>query len=280
MPVWLRGGVLLLAVAALLTVIVCLLVYVAQARLIFYPRPLNESAARTLQRTFPRSEGFELATDDGALLHGWMVRGPAQGSWPLIIYYGGNAEEISWLLPEFSRMPDWAALLVNYRGYGLSQGRPSEAALYRDALAIYDHSLRRAEVDRHRVVLIGRSLGTGIATYVASQRTVAGVVLISPYDSLAAVARDAYPFLPVGLLLRHRFESGHRAPNIHAPMLALVAAQDTLIRPERSRRLVQAWGGTARLEVLNGADHNNIHLHPNYWPLISGFLQQRADAVP
>lgn len=280
MAVWLRDAVLpLLAIAALLAVTLCLLVYFAQARLIFYPQRLAEGDARALQRAFPRSEGFELATDDGVLLRGWLVRGPAQGPWPLVIYYGGNAEEVSWLLPEFSRMPGWAGLLVNYRGYGLSQGQPSEAALYRDALAIYDQILRRAEVDHRRVVIIGRSLGTGIATYLASQRPVAGVVLISPYDSLVRVARDVYPFLPVGLLLRHRFESDQRASTIHAPLLALAAAQDSIIRPERSRRLVEAWGGPARLQLLNGADHNDIHLHPDYWPLITGFLKQRADAV-
>ena len=90
---------------------------------------------------------------------------------------------------------------------------------------------------------------------------------------MVEVARGVYPFLPVDLLLRHRFESDQRAPSIHAPLLALVAAQDTLIRPERSRRLVQAWGGPARLEVLDGVDHNTIHTHPQYWPLIDGFLR-------
>ena len=281
MPVWLRDAVLpLLAIAALLTVVLFLLVYLAQTRLIFYPQLLAEGAARALQRTFPRSETFELATDDGVLLRGWLVRGSALPPWPLVIYYGGNAEEVSWLLPEFSRIPGWAALLVNYRGYGLSQGQPSEAALYRDAIAVYEQILRRADIDHLRVVIIGRSLGTGIATYLASQRAVAGVVLISPFDSMVEVASDAYPFLPVDLLLRHRFESAQRAPSIRAPLLALVAAQDALVRPERSRRLVEAWGGTARLELLNGADHNSIHLHPDYWPLITAFLKQRADAVP
>ncbi len=117
-----------------------------------------------------------------------------------MIYFGGNGEEVSWLVPEFSRVPDWAALLVNYRGYGLSEGQPSETKLYRDALALYDRATRRPDIDSGRVIVMGRSLGTGVATYLASQRPVAGVVLISPYDSLVQVAREAYPFLPVNLL--------------------------------------------------------------------------------
>jgi len=280
MPVWLRDGVVpLVLIAALLAAGLCVLVYLAQARLIFYPQRITDDAARALQRSFARSVAFELATQDGARLRGWWVRSQTLGPAPLVIYFGGNAEEVSWLVAEFSRPSDRAAVLVNYRGYGLSEGEPSEAALYRDALAVYDQAIQRTDVDRGRVLVIGRSLGAGVATYLASQRPVAGVVLVSPYDSMVEVARSVYPFLPVNLLLRHRFESDKRAPLIHAPLLALVAAQDTLIRPERSRRLVQAWGGPARLEVLDGVDHNTIHLHPNYWPLIDRFLDQRQGAT-
>jgi uncharacterized protein len=172
-----------------------------------------------------------------------------------------------------SRLPSCATLLVNYRGYGLSSGRPSEAALYGDALAIYDRAVQRPDIDGHHVIVIGRSLGTGVATYVASRRQVAGVVLVSPYDSMVRVAHGVYPFLPVGLLLRHRFESDQRAPSIHAPLLALAAEQDTLIPLERSRRLVEKWAGPSRLQVLAGVDHNTIAAHPSYWPLISDFIE-------
>jgi len=275
----LRDAILaLVVVAALLAAGLCLLVYFAQERLIFFPQRLDEHAALGIQQLYPRSEAFELVVEDGVRLRGWFVPGTAQRPLPLIIYLGGNAEELSWLLPEFSRVPDWATLLVNYRGYGLSQGQPSERILYRDALALYDHMTRRPDVDPGRVVVIGRSLGTGVATYLASQRPVAGLVLISPYDSLVQVARDAYPFLPVGLLLRHRFDSAARAPLIRAPLLALVAAQDDVVRPERSRQLVQVWGGPAHLEVLDGFDHNAVQSHPDYWKLIRAFLAECAVA--
>lgn len=273
----LRDAILpVLVVTALLAAGLCLLVYLAQERLIFFPQRLDERAALGIQQSYPRGEAFELAGEDGVRLRGWLVDGPARRPWPLVIYFGGNAEEVSWLVPEFSRVPDWAALLVNYRGYGLSQGQPSETTLYRDALALYDRATRRDDIDSRRVIAIGRSLGTGVATYLASQRPVAGVVLISPYDSLVQVARAAYPFLPVDLLLRHRFDSAARAPSIHAPLLALVAARDNVIRPERSSQLVQAWGGPAHLEVLGGVDHNTIHSHSDYWRLIGAFLAERA----
>lgn len=268
-----------LVVTALLAAGLCLLVYLTQERLIFFPRRLDERAALALERSYPRAESFELIAEDGVRLRGWLVGGSAHRPQPLVIYFGGNGEEVSWLVSEFSRASDWAALLVNYRGYGLSQGQPSEAMLYRDALALYDRTTLRPDIDSRRVIIMGRSLGTGVATYLASQRPVAGVVLVSPYDSLVQVAHGAYPFLPVDLLLRHRFASAARAPSIHAPLLALVAARDDVVRPERSRLLVQAWGGPAQLEMLDGVDHNTIHSHPDYWRLIDAFLVERAKAA-
>lgn len=242
--------------------------YWKQDELIFYPQPLDRAGLGDL----PRSEAFDLDTADGTRLRGWFVRADAPAPAPLLIYFGGNAEEVSWVLPEVARVRGWSALVVNYRGYGASGGAPSERALFADALALYDRGIARPDVDRTRVVAMGRSLGTGVAVWLASQRPVAGTVLVSPYDSLIAIAQKVYPFLPVGLLLKHRFDSLSRASAIHAPLLALAASRDTLIPPASSRRLVQSWGGPARLEILEGRDHNDIHGHPLYWTTISDFL--------
>ena len=281
MPAWLRDALLpVLGLLVLGATLLGLLLFLFQDRLIFFPQPLDARAAHALQRTVARSEPFTLDTDDGVRLQGWFIRGEGHPPWPLVIYFGGNAEEVSWLLPEWPRVSDWALLLVNYRGYGLSGGRPSEQVMYRDALALYDRVLPRSDVDSAHVVVFARSLGTGVATYLASRRPVAGVVLVSPYDSLVELARGVYPLLPVKLLLRHRFDSAARAPQITAPLLAIAGAQDTLIRPERSRALVQAWGGPARLEVLGGVEHNDVHLHPAYWSLIVAFLRKVGGLQP
>jgi pimeloyl-ACP methyl ester carboxylesterase len=269
-----------LALIVLVVVAISVAVYFKQDELIFYPQPLDQAGIGALERSLARSERFELQTDDGVHLRGWFLRAEADGPAPLLIYFGGNAEEVSWVLPELSRIRGWSALVVNYRGYGGSEGRPSERALCHDALLLYDRVISRADVDPHRVVVMGRSLGTGVATYLASQRPLSAVVLVSPYDSLIAIAQTVYPFLPVRLLLRHRFESVVRAPSIKIPLLAVSAAHDTLIPPERSRRLVEAWGGPARLEILDGRDHNNIHGHPLYWDLITKFLRDPVARKP
>jgi len=156
-------------------------------------------------------EEIAFATADGPQVRGRLAPASRGGPAPLIVYYGGNAEDATG--QAFEPWPaEWALALVNYRGYGASEGRPSERALCADALVVLDALARRPDVDAARIVLVGRSLGTGVATQVAGQRPVQGVVLISPYDSMVALARDHYPFLPVRWLLRHRFDSVARAP--------------------------------------------------------------------
>ena len=126
---------------------------------------------------------------------------------PTLIYFGGNAEEVSCTLADPRWPRAWSIVALNYRGYGASEGAPGERALTADALAIYDAVAARDGIDRNRIVAFGRSLGTAIAARVAAERPVAGVVLVSPYDSLAAIGSHHYPWLPVSLLLRHRFDA-------------------------------------------------------------------------
>jgi uncharacterized protein len=146
----------------------------------------------------------------------------------------------------------------NYRGQGLSGGEASEAAIFADALRIYDLAAKLEGADAKRIRVLGRSLGSGVATYLATQRPVERMVLVSPYDSIRAVAQAAFPVVPVGLLLRHPFDSLARAPQVKVPALFVVGAQDTLIAPTHSRRLFEAWGGAKVWVEDPAADHNSI----------------------
>ena len=162
-------------------------------------------------------------------------------------------------------------LLVNYRGYGGSEGKPGEAELFADALQIYDYAQGRARGGR--VALMGRSLGSGVAVYLAAQRPVAGVILVSPYDSIESVARGVYPFLPIALMLKHRFDSLSRAAQIRTPLLCLVASEDRVIPRPHSERLYAAWGGPRQWREISPAGHDSIADAPEYWRAIAGFLQ-------
>jgi hypothetical protein len=235
-----------------------LVVYLLQDQLIFFP-----------QRSAPGAQSVFLDAADGTRLHARKIE-PAPGR-PLVIYFGGNAEEVSWMLGEATRRaPGVGWLLVDYRGYGASGGSPSEKALVADALQWFDH-VNAAE----RIYVFGRSLGSGVAVQLAAARPVAGVILVTPFDSLVEVGRRHYPFLPVRWMLRHPFDSTARAPGIAAPLLCLVAAQDEIIPPAHARRLFEAWKGPRQWIDLDGAGHNSTDGAPKFWPAIREFLEKK-----
>jgi pimeloyl-ACP methyl ester carboxylesterase len=246
--------------------------YLVQDGMLFLPQP---GPMRPPQVRDGRAiEPLEFVAGDGVTVRGWLVRS-ARSPAPLIIYYGGNAEEVSWQASE-PWPDDWSLALVNYRGYGRSEGKPSEQALFADAELVFDALVARADVDRARIVLVGRSLGSGVAIHLASRREVAGLVLISPFDSMTALGQRHYPFLPVRLLLKHPFDSLARAPAISAPLLAIVGERDGIIPPEHSRRLYDAWGGPKRWISIPGASHNDLGAQREFWEPISHFLAERT----
>lgn len=250
------------------------LAYFMQDRLLFLSQPLAADELGAIAARNPSAQEVRLLADNGVTLHGWFLKAAKQATAraPLLIYFGGNAEEVSWLLGEAPRFAGWSLLLMNYRGYGGSGGRPGETALYGDALRAYDYALAREDVDAARIILMGRSLGTAIAVHVAARRSVRAVLLVSPFDSMTELARHHYRFLPVSWLLRHRFESLADASQIDAPLLALVAERDSVVPVPRSQRLYEAWRGPRTWRQIKGADHNDISDRPEYWKAIGEFL--------
>ena len=243
--------------------------YLLQDKLIFMPQALAASEHQAIAARHPDVADTFLQAADGIRLHAWHFQS-APGA-PLVLYFGGNAEEVSWLLDELPRRDTGASwLLVDYRGYGSSGGAPSEQSLTSDALAWYD----RFAATSPRIFAFGRSLGSGVAVRLAAERRLDGLVLLAPFDSLAAVAQHYYPYLPVRLLLRHPFDSISYAPRLTAPLLCIVAAHDEVIPVEHARRLYDAWGGPKRWVEL-AVGHNSMDNHPDYWPSIRAFLAAR-----
>ena len=250
---------------------VALLVWLSQERLIFIGAA-STGAIRPPDGS--RLRDVEFRARDGTLLRGVMVV-PADAPSPLVIYYGGNAEEVTQRAADVARTYGPAAvLLMNYRGYGRSEGRASEAALVSDALELHDWAAAQPGIDGSRIVLHGRSLGTGVAVAVAAARSARAVVLTSPFASARDVAVEAYPWLPVRWLLRHPFDSHALAPRIHAPLLVLVGAADDIIAPRHSEKLAAAWGGRAERRAFTGFGHNDLDLHPEYAQAIRSFVER------
>lgn len=266
----------LLKVVGTVVIAVPLLAFLLQERLLFMPQPLSDAMRQEISTRYPKGQNVFAQAADGTRLHAWHLPGPPEA--PLILYFGGNAEEVSWMLAVARIVPKASWLLVDYRGYGLSEGSPSEDALAADALLWYDKFAPKEEsrLQAKKVIVFGRSLGSGVAVRLAAERRVDAAILVTPFDSMTAVAKRHYPWLPVGLLLRHRFDSLSRAPKITTSLLCIVAMRDSIIPPEHAKLLYDAWAGPKRWLALEGARHNDVDGHPDFWPNINAFLNERS----
>ncbi|MEX1266413.1 MAG: alpha/beta fold hydrolase [Woeseia sp.] len=247
-------------IAVLVYTASCSWLYLGQDALLYYPTP---------ESTRSDADALRLSHDDETLKV-WKA-GDGEAA---VIYFGGNAEDVGFNIPSFTRdIPDATHYFVNYRGYGGSTGSPEEAANYRDAAYVFDYVSERHE----QVSVIGRSLGSGIAVWLAAERPVARLVLITPFDSIEAVARNAYPWVPVSLLLKDKYRAVDRVPDVEAPVLILVAEADSIIPQERSVALARAFDESqACLQVIRNAGHNTIGRSRDYLRLIGDFLAQDA----
>ncbi|HSH06099.1 MAG TPA: alpha/beta hydrolase [Burkholderiales bacterium] len=255
-----------------------LVVYLLQDRLMFYPQPLSQARRAQVAQRFPAVEEVALRAEDGTRVHAWQVRA-APGS-PLVLYFGGNAEEVSWMLevigdPRAGATPGVSWLLLDYRGYGASEGAPSEKVLVADARMLFDHArgLGEEAADARPIFAFGRSLGSGVAVALAASRPLSGVMLVAPFDSAVAVAKHYYPYLPVDWMLRHRFESIVHAPRLRVPLLCAIPERDEVIPPIHGERLYAAWGGPKQRLLLPGAMHNDGD-GPDLWKAVRQFLRQ------
>ena len=201
------------------------------------------------------------------MLKVWQLHGELPHA---LIYFGGNAEDVAAKIPEYAAtFPDRAVYLVHYRGYGGNAGTPSEKLLVADAQRIYDDIKRRHE----RVALMGRSLGSGVATAVAATRPVEKVILVTPYDSIINVAADHYGWAPVRWLVKDAYDSVRRVQDIHAPVLVVIAARDDVVLRPRSDALVAAIPASLRhVKIFQDATHNDVNLQPGYRELLREFL--------
>ncbi|WP_090396451.1 alpha/beta hydrolase [Natribacillus halophilus] len=267
----LRSGIVGIVVAALSIG----LLYNFQERIIFQQPSMSHAEAEKVTDRYDHVKEITFQSEGGEWLHGWLLdpeKGESEAK-RLLIFYGGNNGELSREIRKMSRyLQDWSVLLVNYRGYGMSEGSPGEEALYADALMIYDELQDQLEGEITSTFLMGRSLGTAVATKVASERQVDGLVLISPFDTLTEVARLHLPFLPVSWILRHHFDSQAHIGNTSVPLLVITGEDDQIVPAERSQALFADYKGPKQYEILTDRDHKNLHMDDRFWPAIQQFL--------
>jgi len=189
-----------------------------------------------------------------------------------ILYFGGNGEAVEYNALNFIQtFPNKTVYLVKYRGYGGSSGEPSEAKLYSDALSIFDNLKQK----HSEISVIGRSLGSGVATFVASIRNVKRLVLVTPYDSIESLAQKSFPLFPMSFLLKDKYDSISRVDSIKAKTLLLVAENDQVIAKPHSDKLAKAFlQSLVTKVVINNTGHNTISNSRNYYDLLYKFISE------
>ena len=237
----------------------CLLAFLTQRSQMYFPvAEADAEGARDLRVVVP-----------GAELKVWAIERPGTAA---LLYFGGNAEDVSANIVPFAvAFPGRSLYFVNYRGFGGSTGSPTERDLVADAVALYD----RFRAQHANLCVMGRSLGSGVAMQLAAARPVECLVLVTPFDSLLAVARHHFRWLPVGLLLLDRYDSASRAGSVTARTLVVIADDDEIVPRARSDALVDALpSGKTDVLVLGRTAHNDIDDATEYLSRLQRFLAE------
>lgn len=254
---------------------VCVLVGWFQARLIYFPSRDLRSTPADIGLAY---EEVTLQTEDRVALGAWSVSAPqARGT---VIYCHGNAGNIADRLTGIRLLAGMGVnvLAFDYRGYGRSEGSPDEQGTYRDADAAWRYVVEARGEAAERVILFGESLGGAVAIELASRRPVGALIVEATFTSLVDVAQRHYPLLPVGLLLRHRYDSIERIGLVPCPKLFIHAREDELVPPELARRLYDKAQPPKRfLETPGGHNTGGFTYGSDYAQQVAEFL---AEVLP
>lgn len=256
------GTIIVLAAMALAVYgVLAGLLYVMQSRLLYLPSVAGRELAATPAEVGLAWEDVELTTADGVRLHGWYLPAPS-GARQTVLFFHGNAGNISHRLDtlETFHQLGLATLIIDYRGYGKSEGSPSESGLYRDAEAAWRHLTQERGVEPERVVAFGRSLGAPVTAHLAAQRRVGGVVLESAFTSMPDVAAELYPIFPVRALARIEYPTREFLARVDAPVLVIHSPDDETIPFRHGQTLYEAAPEPKRFLRIEG-DHNTGFRH-------------------
>jgi uncharacterized protein len=258
---------------AVLFVLAVVAAYVFQRHLIYFPTPLADSYA---PEAVLRASLVRFRAPEGPLVSG-LFSPPPDGDRPVALVFHGNAGNLdTWsdVLRIWQRQR-CGVLLVDPRGYGVSEGSPSEEGLHADAEAAMAF-LAASGVAPQRVVVHGISIGSGMAVPLAAAHAVRALVLDSPFTSLADVASKEYPWLPVRVLLRDRFDNVAAAAGVHCPVLILGGECDEIVPPAHFQHLASAFPTRATVHVLSHCGHNDLRMDSDYFGALSVFV----DSLP
>jgi hypothetical protein len=253
-----------------------LYLYVFQAHFVYFPNLPSRQVDATPADIGLAFEAVNLDTVDGETLAGWFIPAPAARG--TLLYLHGNGGNIGHRLDPievFHRL-GLNVLIIDYRGYGASSGKPSEEGTYQDALAAWHWLTQHQHIEPQRIVFFGESLGGSVAAWLAARHAPAGLVMYASFTSVPEMAQALYPIFPASRLARYRYDTRAALGNVNCPVLILHSPEDEIIPFSHAQALLEAAHEPKRLVELRGG-HNDALLvsRETYARAVGAFLQER-----
>lgn len=268
----------------MITLLAILIVFIIVLRLmensmIYFPSKYPEGFWSPAELGVAAEDCF-FTTEGGLRLHGWYA--PEEGAPHTLLWFHGNAGSISHRLDHLKMLLEQVRVnifMVDYRGYGRSQGAPDESGLYKDAQAAYDYLVSQKHTEADRLVGYGQSLGGAVAIDLARTRPLAGLIIESSFTSAKDMAKILYPFLPIHYFLGVRFEAAAKIAQLHLPVLIMHGTADEIIPFEMGKRLFAAANEPKEFYPIRGATHNDPYLvgGDGYYATIREFIERLPD---
>ncbi|GJM03590.1 MAG: alpha/beta hydrolase [Rhodomicrobium sp.] len=257
------GGVLLYLVSALA-------LFFLQRRLVFSP---DTTRVQPVNFELPKVSEVKLRSFNGHTLYCWY--GPAATGKPTLLFLHGNGGNVAYRAEKFKKLmaEGYGVYMLGYRGFGGSEGAPSEVGLVRDSQVAYEYLRDQYKLQSEEIVIYGESIGTSVAVQLAAKVKAAALVLEAPMYSVLSIAQARYPYVPVRPFLRDKFETNLYIKDVTAPLLVVHGDKDEVIPLASGQALYELAPEPKRFEVINGAGHNDIYDYAVV-PVIDEFLTE------
>ena len=231
-------------------------VYFMQSSLIFYPNMPGRYLTATPENIGLTYQNVEFVTEDNIKLHGWFI--PNKNATGTVLFFHGNAGNISHRLDSIAILNglELNVFIIDYRGYGQSEGKITEQGTYRDAEAAWNYLIDNQGISEKQIIIFGRSLGASIAAWLASQHTPAALIIESGFTSVPSIGRRLYPFLPIRWLTRIKYDTKQYVKNISCPVMVAHSKNDEIIPYEEGREIFQAAPEPKQFLEMQGG-HND-----------------------
>ena len=265
----------ILSIVVAVYAVLCVALYLFQSRMVYFPVAELWATPQTAGLAY---EDVYLEAGDGNRVHGWFIPAAEPGGLTLLFLHG-NAGNISHRLESLRifHLLGLSTLIIDYRGYGQSGGRPSEANSYEDALLAWRHLTEARGIASERIVVFGRSLGAGVAAWLAREVDPAGLILESPFRSVPALAADVYPMFPVRYLARIHYDTLSRVPGLACPVLVAHSPGDEIVPFAHGRAVFEAAPEPKRfLEMRGGHNDGFLVTGRDYYEALRAFLDSIA----